>query len=559
MRVLTYTSLLCTLVAATAAGSWTAGKLLLQWLQLEHHPASVRLWFDYVHYMADPRYALYAQHIRWSGVAGLTPPLLLWLCAAVWLLRPRPRSLHGNARFASRRELARAGLFQRSSTGVLIGRYGRHYLRDNGQRFILLSAPTRSGKGVGVVIPTLLDYGDSVVVLDIKQENFDLTSGYRQHIGQQVYRFSPFAGDERSHRWNPLHYISDHPSRRTGDIRSLAQMLYPDGDGSGNQSFFTEHARNAFLALCLYLFEIHDCHRRLQLPADPPTLGRIYRTAVSDKGDLKAHLQELSATPYLSDACRSAFASLLAQAPETFAGIMGTFQAPLSLWADPALDVATSGNDFLLTDVRRQRMSLYLCVPPNRLQQAAMVFNLFFAQLIHENTRTLPQQDASLRMQCLLLMDEFTSIGPVSIIAHAVSYMAGYNLRLLPIIQSLSQLDATYGAESARTLLANHATHILFTPREQRDANDYSETLGYTTVRRRQRTTGRDTTYSEVEERRALLLPQELKALDAEREILLVSGMPHPALVHKIRYYRDRKFRQRLLPPVAVPPLFSDS
>jgi type IV secretion system protein VirD4 len=149
-------------------------------------------------------------------------------------------------------------------------------------------------------------------------------------------------------------------------------------------------------------------------------------------------------------------------------------------------------------------------------------------------------------------MDEFTAIGRVDIIASAVAYMAGYNLRLLPIIQSMAQLDATYGRELARTLVTNHALQILYAPREQQDANDYSEMLGYTTVRRQNVTRGRDVSRSESEERRALMLPQELKALGPDREVVMFEGIAHPVLCEKIRYYKDKRYTTRLLPKVPV-------
>jgi type IV secretion system protein VirD4 len=152
-------------------------------------------------------------------------------------------------------------------------------------------------------------------------------------------------------------------------------------------------------------------------------------------------------------------------------------------------------------------------------------------------------------------MDEFTSIGKVEIIASAVAYMAGYNIRLLPIIQSMAQLDATYGKEGARTLLTNHALQILYAPREQQDANDYSDMLGYTTVRRQNITRGREVSRSESEERRALMLPQELKAMGAGKQVFLYEGIAHPVRCDKIRYYRDKHFSSRLLPRVGVPAL----
>jgi type IV secretion system protein VirD4 len=168
------------------------------------------------------------------------------------------------------------------------------------------------------------------------------------------------------------------------------------------------------------------------------------------------------------------------------------------------------------------------------------------------NTRELPQNNPELKHQCLLLMDEFTSIGKVDIIASAVSYMAGYNIRLLPIIQSMAQLDATYGKEVSRTIITNHALQIIYAPREQQDANDYSEMLGYTTVRKQNITRGREVSRSESEERRALMLPQELKAMGPDKEVFLYEGIPHPVKCDKIKYYKDRYFTDRLLPKVEV-------
>jgi type IV secretion system protein VirD4 len=156
-------------------------------------------------------------------------------------------------------------------------------------------------------------------------------------------------------------------------------------------------------------------------------------------------------------------------------------------------------------------------------------------------------------------MDEFTAIGKVEIISSAVSYMAGYNIRLLPIIQSMSQLDATYGKDVSRTIITNHALQIIYAPREQQDANDYSDMLGYTTVRKRNRSQSHgaqgSVSFSESEEKRALMLPQELKAMGFDKEVFLYEGIPYPVKCDKIKYYQDRYFTQRLLPKVTVPTL----
>lgn len=475
------------------------------------------------------------------------------------VIRHKNPALHGDARFARTREIRERGLLERTGNGMVIGRHKGKLLRLTGQQFAILAAPTRSGKGVGIVVPNLLEFQDSAVVLDIKQENFELTSGWRERQGQSVYLFNPFAEDRRTHRWNPLSYVSDDPAFRVSDLMSIASTLYPDV--SDEQKFWVSQARNAFMAFALYLFDKRDAERSAGLPSllcDTPTLGKIYRLSNGDGSELRNSLQKLAGRPGLSGAAQTAFAGLLSLADETFASVLGSFREPLNGWINPVVDAATSGDDFLLTDVRKRRMTIYIGILPNKLAESRLIVNLFFSQLIHQNTKELPQGNPELRHQCLLLMDEFTSIGKVAIIASAVSYMAGYNLRLLPIIQSMSQLDATYGKDAARTLVTNHAAQIVFTPREQQDAQDYSEMLGYTTVKKTNITRGRrrrDTSRSATEERRALMLPQELKALGVKKSMVFCEGLPHAIMCEKIRYYEDRHFTARLLPKTNLPSL----
>lgn len=562
MRNWKYLLLLAALLAAMLAGSHLSGWLVKILLNLDI-PIAGDTWWRYHQAIDMPRVQPYAAKIRWAGYLGYGVPLLAWLTFAVMLLKPQKQALHGAARFAKASDVAKAGLFdKKDNRGIVLGKLGNRLLRLGGQQFVILAAPTRSGKGVGVVIPNLLEYGESMVVLDIKQENFNLTSGWRASQGQAVYLFNPFAEDRRTHRWNPLSYVSQDPAFRISDIQSIAAMLYPDG--ADEQKFWTSQARNAFTAFALYLFERHEEALKDALPKAKtdalfPTLGRIYRLASGNGQELRPYLESLAAHPGLSPHCRTAFANLLAQADETFASIMGTFKEPLNAWLNPVLDMATSSNDFWLTEVRKRKMTIYVGIQPNKLAEARLIVNLFFSQLINVNTKQLPQDNPALKYQCLLLMDEFTSIGKVGIIASAVSYMAGYNIRLLPIIQSVSQLDATYGKEVARTLITNHALQIIYAPREQQDANDYSEMLGYTTVRKKNRSHARgrhgNVTFSESEQRRALMLPQELKAMGNDTEILLYEGLAQPVKARKIRYYQDKYFTSRLLPAVKLTPL----
>jgi type IV secretion system protein VirD4 len=544
------------LILALAAGVFLSGWLVLVILKVSTQSYDWRTYWDYLEALNRPEYQPFAARIHSAGYIGFGIPLLLWFGLLVLLVRAKPPSLHGDARFAGKGELNKHDMFKSSANGILVGKYKGQLVRLSGQQFVILAAPTRSGKGVGIVIPNLLEYGESMVVLDIKQENYEITSGWRAAQGQEIYLFNPFAEDKRSHRWNPLSYISSDPSFRVSDLMSIAAMLYPDG--AEDQKFWVSQARNAFLAFSLYLFEKWEYDEK-QMVAEKfrlqRTLGQIYKLSSGDGTDLRKFYQMLANEPFLSGNAKSAFSNLLSQAEETFASILGTLKEPLNAWINPVLDAATSADDFLLTDVRKKKMTIYIGILPNKLAESRLIINLFFSQLINVNTKELPQNNKELKHQCLMLMDEFTSIGKVNILASSVSYMAGYNMRLLPIIQSMAQLDATYGKEVARTLITNHALQILYAPREQQDANDYSEMLGYTTVRKENRTIGRETSRNESEERRALMLPQELKAMGQETEIFLYEGIPHPVKCDKIRYYQDKYFLKRLKDKVPIPML----
>ena len=544
----------CLLLAA-GAGLWLSGMFTTMLLGVSSHKALVYL--DYLKHLPEPPFQPFAWKIRLGGILGFGIPVLMWIMLLFLALKPQRKALHGDARFASSGDVGAKGLFGDAPDGVVVGRFKGKLMKLAGQQFAILAAPTRSGKGVGVVIPNLLEYRESVVVLDIKQENYELTSGWRKSQGQDVFLFNPFAEDRRTHRWNPLSYVSQDPAFRISDLQSIAAMLYPDT--SDEQKFWVSQARNAFMAFALYLFDNFDDQLAQGIPAELvqfPTLGAAYRLSSGDGSDLRTYLQGISGRTFVRPQTRTSFNNLLSQANETFASILGTFKEPLNPWINPVLDAATSDNDFWLTDVRRKRMTIYIGIQPNKLAEARLIVNLFFSQLINVNTRELPQNNPALKHQCLLLMDEFTSIGKVEIIASAVSYMAGYNIRLLPIIQSMAQLDATYGKDISRTIITNHALQIVYAPREQQDANDYSEMLGYTTQRKRNRSTSHGqqggVSFSEVEERRALMLPQELKAMGDRKEIVFYEGLPNPVMAEKIRYYEDSHFKERLLPKIEV-------
>ena len=513
-------------------------------------------------YGSDP--VAYPKERKKLQLALMIPPFVLLFLVPMGIAAAtnRRRELHGSARFANAIEVRNAGLL--GDEGIIVGKYRDRFLTLPGKQSVMLSAPTRSGKGVGVVVPNLLAWQDSAVVVDIKSENFAITAGFRAAHGQAVYAWAPFAENARSHRWNPLSAIRLADRHVVGDTLAIAQVLYPtDVKGSGTEGFFNDTARNLFLGLALYLVET---------PELPRTIGEILRQSSGQGQPIKEHLQRLMQQRTegcshpkgpLSDACVDALMRFLSTSDNTLSSILATLNAPLTVFSDPLVDAATSGDDFSVADVRRRRMTVYVCIPPNRLADARVLLNLFFAQLINLNTAELPEHNPALKHQCLVLLDEFTALGRINILNAAVGYLAGYNLRLVTVIQAVSQLESVYGQHDARTFATNHALQVLYAPREQRDANEYSEMLGTFTQQEKSRGRsnssgakggGSSHSTNESSQRRSLLLPQEFKELGVDREVLILENCK-PILADKIRYYTDPVFMARLMPPPELPEL----
>jgi len=481
--------------------------------------------------------------------------LFVFLPLLLASIDPKRRELHGSSRFANRMEIDKAGLHK--GKGIILGKHQDRFLALGGSLSVLLSAPTRSGKGVGVVIPNLLAWPDSVCVLDVKPELFKFTAGFRAAHGQKVYAWAPFAEDSRTHGYNPLSYIRTAHRHVVGDVLGIAQIIFPsDPKDSGNTIFFNDQARNLFLGLALYLVET---------PELPRTIGELLRQASGRGKPIKTHLSDLitareKAGRPLSDRCVDALMRFLNTSENTLTSILATLNAPLTVFVDALVDAATSKNDFSLTDLRKQRMSVYVCIPLNRLNDASVLLNLFFAQLVNLNTAELPEDNPALKYQCLLVLDEFTTMGRVAAFSKGIGYMAGFNLRCLTIVQSRSQLDSVYGEKEARTFVTNHAAEILYAPKEQRDANEYSETLG--TFTEKSESKGRSTSHGKngsssqssnvSPQRRPLLLPQEFKEIGTDKAVLLVENVK-PIFAEKICYYTDPVFMSRLMKPPALP------
>jgi type IV secretion system protein VirD4 len=509
-------------------------------------PAELLTWIDYARYyghMPAVKKALF------MGAVAATAVMLLPL--ALLLIKPRAK-LHGAARFARLADIRRAGLLTNDGDGIILGRSGGQFLTAGLASFphVMLAAPTGSGKGVGVVIPNLLNWNHSVIVLDIKQENWTLTAGFRKANGHEVYLFDPASAERRTHRWNPLAYVRDEPGLRVDDIQKIGNIIFPDVDGT--DPIWTASCRSLFLGLVLYVFETPGLQR---------TLGQVAREAYADTDDRLGNMinERYQSGTRLSEACESALLDYVNTSDNTRTSIRKTFTSRFELFMNPILDAATSGNDFDLNALRRRRISIYIGITPDNLSRMAPLLNLFFQQVVDLNTRELPEHNKALKFQCLLMLDEFKSLGKLPLIVDAIAFLRGYGVRLLPIFQSPSQIREVYGEEAAKTFFQNHAVRISYTPADIATATEISSELGNTTVTTSSKSrpdmlSQGSRSVNDSEQSRALLLPQEVMELGADEVIVFARGA-RPIRGSKIRWYLDPVFKERVLPPPAVDPI----
>jgi type IV secretion system protein VirD4 len=228
-------------------------------------------------------------------------------------------------------------------------------------------------------------------------------------------------------------------------------------------------------------------------------------------------------------------------------------------FANPILADATNASDFDVRQLRKRLMSVYTVIPPEKLGESAKLLNIFFSMVINSNLDQTPQEDPSNKYQLLMVLDEFATMGRVDALANRISIIGGYGVRSLVIVQSRAQLRAVYGTDDAQNLITNHSVSIVFTPREQADANEYSEMLGYRTIRKKHRSTsssagGGSVSIHYTEERRALMLAQELKELPKDDALLFYEGC-RPIKAKKNWYFKDATFKARIQPPMPVKPL----
>ena len=487
--------------------------------------------------------------------AGVATAIPLLLGIAVLLRKGLPgssRDLHGDTRWEKEGALKKE--FRARFAGLYIGYTGRrHYLRFGGPEHVACYAPTRSGKGVGLVIPNCLLYEGSLVCLDVKKENFAASAGIRQKAGQKVFLFDPLAPDGATARYNPLSYVRRGTLDAFDDIQRISQMLFPHSEG--DQAFWTNSARSAFVGATSFLAET---------PEMPLTIGEVLRLLSRHDGSSyllsTIEARRTAGKPY-SAATVGALSDYLSGSTDTVQGIRKTMTASLALWFNPRIDAATAESDFDLRELRNSLHAIYVGVTPDNIERLRPLLALFFQQLVDLTVRTLPQFDPKAKHQVLVLLDEFPLLGPMPVLANAFAFVAGYNMRLMLIMQSKAQLrdPALYGPDKAAAMLDNCGVEVVFGTKDLALSKELSERLGYDTVEGVSRSgprfwrlfRGKNLNETESDQRRALLLPQEVMRLKPRDAIVIRPGM-YPIKCKRIRYFEDRTFKRLLCKPPTI-------
>ena len=446
----------------------------------------------------------------------------------------------GDARWLRPGELRKARLLDRR--GLILGKQGRRWMHNDEAGHLLLAAPTRSGKGVGVVIPNLLAWPGAAIVLDIKHENYRLTAGYRhKELGQEVFKWAPM--DKHSHRFNPLDFISA-DEERVSQIQMLSNILVRSSSGD---PMWASEARSLFVGLVLLVLDDPDV---------PSTLGQVYATLNS-----AMPLDEIAAAALerpdvtLHSSCVKALNGFRTKAPKEQSGVRSTLSSALNLWANPTIDAATAASDFDLRAFRRRPASVYVGVAQDQLDTLAPLLNLFFQQAVNLLGRREPGPAEP--HEVLFLIDEFPTLGKMETIQTALALLASYKVRITLIVQGLGQLEAIYGKDT-QALLQNCRIQIFFASNDSTTTRYVSEQCGTITQRVRSRSQSQDwlhSTTSTSYTAQPLIRPEKVRTL-RPRKMIVLKENTQPVLANKLRYFTDRTLKGRAeIAPPAVPAL----
>ncbi|MBI1208525.1 MAG: IncP-type conjugal transfer protein TraG [Azospirillum sp.] len=548
-------AVLLVVAGLTVGTEWTAWRLGFQpelgppWFEAfgwpVYPPAHVLLWW----YQFDAYAPLVFLEGGAMAAAGGIAAVASSIALSVWRAREAKRvTTYGSARWATTAEIEVAGLL--GQAGVVLGRHRSRELRHDGPEHVMAFAPTRSGKGVGLVVPTLLTWPASAIVHDIKGENWQLTAAWRSRFSHCL-KFDPT--DPRSAAYNPLLEVR-RGAGEVRDVQNIADVLV-DPEGSIERRNHWEKNSHALLvgAILHVLYAEPDktlagVARFLSDPAQPieQTLLRMMRTP---------HLGTGQVHPVVAATARE----LLNKSENERSGVLSTAVSFLGLYRDPVVAQVTSRCDWRIADLVEgpHPVSLYLVVPPSDISRTKPLIRLVLNQVGRRLTENLAA--AGQRHRLLLMLDEFPALGRLDFFESALAFMAGYGLRAFLVAQSLNQIEKAYGPNNA--ILDNCHVRIAFATNDERTARRISDSLGTATELRAMRNYAghrlapwlSHLMISRQEMARPLLTPGEVMQLPPADAIVMVSGLP-PIRAQKLRYYQDRTLAVR----VSAPPVLND-
>ncbi|MDD1786479.1 conjugal transfer protein TraG [Burkholderia gladioli] len=538
-----------------AATQWTAAALGYQlrlgspWFDFfrtpVYHPWQLFEWW----FLYDG----YAPHVFDKGGAiaagGGLVAVLVAIIMSVW--RSRQSKLvttYGSARWAEASDIRNAGLDK--PAGVFLGLHRGQYLRHEGPEHVLTFAPTRSGKGVGLVVPTLLSWPASAVIHDIKGENWQITAGWRSRFSHCLL-FNPT--DPKSAAYNPLLEVR-RGAHEVRDVQNIADILV-DPEGALERRNHWEKTSHALLvgAILHVLYAGTD-----------KTLRGVANFMSDPACPFELTLHRMMTTRHLGDTPHPVVASaareVLNKSDNERSGVLSTAMSFLGLYRDPTVAEVTSRCDWRIADLiaADHPVSLYLVVPPSDISRTKPLVRLILNQIGRRLTESLDGSDGIARRHKLLLMlDEFPALGRLDFFETALAFMAGYGIRSFLIAQSLNQIDKAYGQN--HSILDNCHVRVTFATNDERTAKRISETLGTATELRAQRNYAGHRLapwlghlmVSRQETARPLLTPGEVMQLPPDDEVVMVSSVA-PIKAKKLRYYADANFKRRMLPPPAL-------
>jgi type IV secretion system protein VirD4 len=538
---------LVTTWAATQYVAWELGfqaQLGSPWFRVGgwpvYYPPAIFWWWYFYEAYAPGIFATGGMIAASGGFIAIAVAILM----SVWRAREAKNAeTYGSARWARPDEVRAAGLLD--PDGVVLGRFDRAYLRHDGPEHVLCFAPTRSGKGVGLVVPTLLTWPGSAIVHDIKGENWSLTAGFRARHGR-VLLFDPTNPD--SSAYNPLLEVR-RGEWEVRDVQNIADILV-DPEGSLERRNHWEKTSHALLVGAILHVLYAEPDKTLAGVASFLSDPRRTIEATLDAMMKTAHLGEAGPHPVIASAARE----LLNKSDNERSGVLSTAMSFLGLYRDPVVAEVTRRCDWRIADLVAGEMptTLYLVVPPSDINRTKPLVRLILNQVGRRLTEDL--QTKAGRHRLLLMLDEFPALGRLDFFESALAFMAGYGLKSFLIAQSLNQIEKAYGPNNS--ILDNCHVRVSFATNDERTAKRVSDALGTATEMKAMKNyAGHRLSpwlghlmVSRSETARQLLTPGEIMQLPPSEEIVMVAGTP-PIRAKKARYFEDARFNERILAP----------